>query len=105
MALENQINLYSVDTGNFYTKKERLLHNKNAKIRNEKRSIIEKINPLKKQLEKAGYTKEKLQELLYGNPVNIIPGSENILYEYTRLCSLRRLKTRAAGKIIETAFQ
>ena len=32
MALENQINLYSVDTGNFYTKKERALHNKNAKI-------------------------------------------------------------------------
>lgn len=99
MALENQINLYSVDTGNFYTKKERLLHNKNVKIRNEKKSIIEKTSPLKKQLEKAGYTKEKLQELLYGNPVDIIPGSENILYEYTRLCNLRRSKTRATGKI------
>ena len=43
MALENQVNLYSVDTGNFYTKKERALHNKNAKIRAERKIIAEKL--------------------------------------------------------------
>ena len=60
MALENQINLYSVDTGNFYTKKERALHNKNAKIRAERKIIAEKIKILHEKLIEYGYSKKNL---------------------------------------------
>lgn len=68
MALENQINIYSVDTGNFYTNKERALHNKNAKIRSELRNVAEKIKILTAQLTKAGYSCKDLQKAAHETP-------------------------------------
>lgn len=78
MALDNQINLYSVDTGNFYTKKERELHNKNAKIRYERKIISEKLKSLTN---------------------DVIDGNCSESSEYTKLSDIKKLKTQAADKI------
>ena len=89
MALENQINLYSVDTGNFYTKKERALHNKNAKIRAERKIIAEKIKTLHEKLIEYGYSKKDLgtasKEIIDELSIDIIDGTYNELYEYIEL--------------------
>lgn len=78
MALDNQINLYSVDTGNFYTKKERELHNKNAKIRYERKIISEKLKSLTN---------------------DVIDGNCSESSEYNKLSDIKKLKTQAADKI------
>lgn len=78
MALDNQITLYSVDTGNFYTKKERELHNKNAKIRYERKIISEKLKSLTN---------------------DVIDGNCSESSEYNKLSDIKKLKTQAADKI------
>ena len=103
MALENQINLYSVDTGNFYTKKERVLHNKNAKIRGERKVIAEKIKSLNDQLLKMGYSKKSLQiasnEEIDEISIDIIDGTYDDLCEFVRLSHIKRLKTKSADAL------
>ena len=96
MALENQINLYSVDTGNFYTKKERVLHNKNATIRKERREIADKLKIIKSQLIDLGYSSTDLKKVCSDkiDEVNIIEGSNELLDEYIWLNNLKRLKTQ-----------
>ena len=103
MALENQINLYSVDTGNFYTKKERVLHNKNAKIRAERKVIAEKIKTLHEKLIEYGYSKKDLgtasKEIIDELSIDIIDGTYNELYEYIEFCRIKRLKTKSADAL------
>ena len=103
MALENQINLYSVDTGNFYTKKERALHNKNAKIRAERKIIAEKIKTLHEKLIEYGYSKKDLgtasKEIIDELSIDIIDGTYNELYEYIEFCRIKRLKTKSADAL------
>lgn len=101
MALENQVNLYSVDTGNFYTKKERLLHNKNATIRKERRVIADKSKIIKNQLKDLGYSSNDLKKLCAGkiDEVNIIENTNGIIDEYIWLNKLKRLKTQKADAI------
>ena len=103
MALENQINIYSVDTGNFYTKKERALHNKNAKIRSELKNVAEKIKVLTAQLTKAGYSCKDLQKAAHESPdmlsIKIIDGSYSKLCFYIELSQIKKLKTKAADAL------
>lgn len=103
MALENQVNLYSVDTGNFYTKKERLLHNKNAKIRAERKVIAERIKELKIELDRFGYAEKDIKraskDTLNNISISIIEGSHSVLYEYIRLSQIKSLKTKSADMI------
>lgn len=99
MALENQINLYSVDTGNFYTKKERYLHNKNAKIRSERRYISNEIENLHDTILELGYSgndidnisKNKIDEL------KIIGDAQVIIQDFINLCKIKTYKNKAAN--------
>ena len=103
MALENQINIYSVDTGNFYTNKERALHNKNARIRSERRAVADKIKVLTEQLIKEGYGKKELQKAAHESPdnlsVDIIDGSYSKLCDYIELSRIKKIKTQAADAL------
>lgn len=103
MALDNQINIYSVDTGNFYSNKERSLHNKNAKIRSERRAIAERIKFLKAQLIKTGYGEKELQKASHECPdnisINIIDGTYPKLCDYIELSRIKRIKTQAADAL------
>lgn len=103
MALDNQINIYSVDTGSFYTKKERILHSKNAKIRYERKIIAEQIKALANKLVKAGYSKKNLHKAAQEKPDNIsidvISETYSILQDYIVLSQIKRLKTQAADNV------
>lgn len=50
MALDKQVTIYSVDTGNFYSKKERHLHDLNCKLRMEKNDLRDKLKTLKEEI-------------------------------------------------------
>lgn len=101
MALENQINLYSVDTGNFYTKKEKYLHDKNAKIRIERKIIVKKIKDIKKMLKKLGYTDSNIENITHNklDEINIIHSSRHLIDELNNLNKLKTYKNLAANSI------
>jgi hypothetical protein len=102
MALESQINLYSVDTGNFYSAKERHMHDKNAQIRSERRKIADQIEILKQELMGLGFSEADLDEFV-GDDFDItdeLVGCETIR-EYVRLVALKRIKSKAADRVKE----
>lgn len=98
MALENQINLYSVDTGNFYTKKERYLHNKNAKIRAERKTIAEKIKTQAGALKKSGYSESDIKKLTTdkNDEVDVVTNTESMVDNYIYLSEIKKFKNNAA---------
>ena len=56
LALQSQIHIYGIDTGNFYTNNESRLHWKNHKIKIEKRNLKTEYN---KNLEKISEINKK----------------------------------------------
>ena len=46
--LDTQINMYSVDTGHFYSNSEKYLHEMNCKYRRERNYISNKLDGIKK---------------------------------------------------------
>lgn len=46
--LDRQYHLYSVDTGSFYSNREKYLHNKNFRYRREQKYIGDKLSEMKK---------------------------------------------------------
>lgn len=99
MALENQINLYSVDTGNFYTKKERYLHNKNAKIRAERKAIAEKIKATSILLKEYNYSEDEIKIMASSkiNEIDIITGTESLVDSYIYWSTIKKYKNMAAN--------
>jgi hypothetical protein len=100
LALDKQINMYSVDTGNFYSNRERYLHNKNAKLRREKNYVNNARKPIEKQLLDFGYTKKDISKMKSSDvELDLIDGSEDIVTEYQRLSELYKHKVDEADKI------
>jgi hypothetical protein len=99
MALENQINLYSVDTGNFYTKKERYLHNKNAKIRAERKAIAEKIKATSILLKEYNYSEDEIKIMASSkiNEIDVITGTESLVDSYIYWSTIKKYKNMAAN--------
>ena len=62
MALDKQIHVHSIDTGHFYSNKERYLHNKNMYIRQERSFIHNKLKELEKKAQQSDeYTSEDIK--------------------------------------------
>lgn len=104
MALDNQINLYSVDTGNFYTKKEYALHNKSIKIRTEIKAVSEKLKILTDKLITMGYSQKDLKEISKKisneKPDRISTDIiDDELYEYIKFLNIRNLKIQLADAL------
>ena len=92
--------MYSVDTGNFYSNRERYLHNKNAKLRREKNYVNNARKPIEKQLLDFGYTKKDISKMKSSDvELDLIDGSEDIVAEYQRLSELYKHKVDEADKI------
>lgn len=51
MALDKQVQIYGIDTGNFYTNREARLHWKNHKIKLEKRNLKDKLKEINKKID------------------------------------------------------
>lgn len=58
--LDRQIQIYSVDTGNFYSSKESHLHWLNHKLRSERNKLIEESKEIETEFEKRGIVKEEI---------------------------------------------
>lgn len=86
--LDKQYNLYLVDTGNFYSNRERYLHNKNCRYRKERNYIKNKIPDIEKKLKDLGYSDDDIGNIKTGKCDKVIDGSENILNEYQKWLKL-----------------
>ena len=100
MSLDSQINIYSVDTGNFYSKRERRLHWRNAAIRRERNYINNKIKILSRELCEYGYNESDLKYLKHGDvgKSNLLPGTCEFIRQYVYLCKLSAYKRKMAYK-------
>lgn len=61
MALDKQVDMYSVDTGHFYSNHEKYLHDMNCKYRQERNYVKNKRTELESDLVKAGFSKEEIK--------------------------------------------
>lgn len=70
--LDLQYNLYSVDTGNFYSGKERYLHNMNCKYRQERNYVKNKLDKIEADVLAGGkFTSAHLRDIKNGKLDNI----------------------------------
>lgn len=61
--LDTQINMYSVDTGHFYTNKEKYYHDKNCAFRRERSYLDNHLLDVEKKLIDLGWKKENVRKL------------------------------------------
>lgn len=101
MALENQIHIYSVDTGNFFTKKERRLHNKITKIKIEEKQFAVHMKEKQKKLSEYGYSCEDIKKIHQGklDEIELLQNTLDFIREYTALLNISKIKANAAGSL------
>jgi hypothetical protein len=82
--LDKQINIYSIDTGHFYSNREKYLHDMNCKYRSERNFLSNKIAFFDQVMTLYGYTKKDLLYIKKGKieSLNIISDTTDLLYEY-----------------------
>lgn len=82
--LDKQINMYSVDTGHFYSNHEKYLHDMNCKYRSERNYLSNRIEFMDDVMKEYGYTKEDLVLIRNGNmsKLEIIPYTSDLVREY-----------------------
>lgn len=105
MALDTQINMYSVDTGHFYSKREAYLHKQNCRYRQERSYLNNKIAFFDEVMHEYGYTKRDLSCIKKGHfqlMENYIPGTADLLFEYFLWHSRIRHKRKKAHESKES---
>ena len=63
MSLEKQIQIYSVDTGSFYSNNELALHKKNHRLRSQRRMLVEESWNIESKFLKLGVSKDDICKL------------------------------------------
>lgn len=58
--LDTQINMYLIDTGTFYSNREKYLHDMNCKYRRERNYINNKLPPIEEKLKGLGYSEKDI---------------------------------------------
>lgn len=96
--LDKQYNMYSVDTGHFYSNHEKYLHNMNCKYRRERNYVQNKLPEIEKKLKQFGYTEDDIKNIKSDKTeeVDIIESSYNIVSEYLHWSRLIRHKREKA---------
>lgn len=97
--LDRQYHLYSVDTGNFYSNREKYLHEMNCRYRKERNYIQNKLPEMEKKLKHHGYSEETLHLLRKGkSPAPPAPEScadiVNTYLHWIRLIHHKREKAK-----------
>lgn len=64
MALDKQVNIFSVDTGNFYSNHEAHLHDLNRKLRTERNILSQKLSEITEEMKKNKIDDNDLNNLL-----------------------------------------
>lgn len=98
--LDKQYNMYSVDTGHFYSNHEKYLHDINCKYRRERNYVQNKLPEIEKQLKQFGYTEDDIKNLKNGKTeeVDIIEFSYDTVSEYLHWTKLNKHKGEKAKK-------
>lgn len=97
--LDKQINMYSIDTGHFYSNREKYLHDMNCKYRREKNYVSNQLSELEKRLKEYGYSSDDIKKFRKDSTeeADIIDGSCDTVNEYlywTRLIAHKREKAK-----------
>ena len=96
--LDKQYNLYSVDTGHFYSNHEKYLHDMNCKYRRERNYVQNKLPEIEKKLKQFGYTDDDIKNLKNNKPeeIDMIDASYDTVSEYLHWTELIRHKREKA---------
>lgn len=96
--LDKQYNMYSVDTGHFYSNHEKYLHDMNCKYRRERNYVQNKLPEIENQLKQFGYTEDNIKNLKNNKmeEVDIIESSYDTVYEYLHWAKLIKHKREKA---------
>ena len=96
--LDKQYNLYSVDTGHFYSNHEKYLHDMNCKYRRERNYVQNKLPEIEKKLKLFGYSDEDIKNLKNNKTedVDIIDNSYDTVSEYIHWIELIKHKREKA---------
>lgn len=96
--LDKQYNLYSVDTGHFYSNHEKYLHNMNCKYRRERNYVNNKLPEIEKKLKEFGYSDSDIKKLKNDKTeeVDIIDSSYDTVADYLKWNELIRHKREKA---------
>ena len=105
--LDKQYNMYSVDTGHFYSNQEKYLHNMNCKYRRERNYIHNKLPEIEKELKQFGYTENDIKNIKNDKTeeVDMIESSFDTVTEYlywTRLIKHKRKKAKESKEKLLT---
>ena len=96
--LDKQYNLYSVDTGHFYSNHEKYLHDMNCKYRRERNYVNNKLPEIEKVLKEFGYSDDDIKKLKNDKTeeVDIIDSSYDTVADYLKWNKLIRHKREKA---------
>ena len=96
--LDKQYNLYSVDTGHFYSNHEKYLHDMNCKYRRERNYVNNKLPEIEKELKEFGYSDNDIKKLKNDKTeeVDIIEYSYDTVADYLKWNKLIRHKREKA---------
>lgn len=96
--LDKQYNMYSVDTGHFYSNHEKYLHDMNCKYRRERNYVQNKLPEIEKQLKQFGYTEDDIKNLKNDKTeeVDIVEFSYDTVSEYLHWIRLIKHKREKA---------
>lgn len=101
IVLDTQINMYSIDTGHFYSNHEKYLHDMNCKYRKERNYINNKLPELEKKLKEFGYSSDEIKLFKSGKfkeiKKNILESHAKIIQSYIQwnnLISHKREKAK-----------
>ncbi len=93
--LDRQYNLYSIDTGHFYSNHEKYLHNMNCKYRRECNDIQNKLPEIEEKLIQSGHTIDDIKNLKNSKT------ESDTLSEYLRWTELIKHKKEKAKQARE----
>jgi hypothetical protein len=79
LALSEQIHIYSLDTGDFYYKNERKLHNIIYKLKSERNKLKNEMKSINEKLNFYGYN-EEIEEMINKNDYSFIPEDQEYRY-------------------------
>lgn len=105
--LDKQYNLYSVDTGHFYSNHEKYLHDMNCKYRRERNYVNNKLPEIEKELIAFGYSDKDIKNLKNDKieEVDIIESSFEVVSDYCKwneLIKHKRKKTKESKEKLLT---
>ena len=85
VILDTQINMYSVDTGHFYSNHEKYLHEMNCKYRSERNYVNNMLSNSENELLSNGYTLEDIKEFKAYTEKDYHLLANDIIKKYVRL--------------------